>query len=150
VDQRVSSAFSRKSIECPKKTQIEPLFVGVLEEPLESRPISGTSGFLIYVFPGDLPTLLAAELPQLQKLVFGVLPFVLRAHSGIQGDSHTLYSKVLHYIMSINVIGLGQFSRAKGSPLFNNRRAFFRLAFWDNSAVRVPTAATLVNGVQWR
>ena len=75
--QSVGCALSGKPVECPKKAKIEPLFVGMLEKALESLPVSRAPCFLIDVLPGDHPTLLLAELAQLQKLVFRVLALVL-------------------------------------------------------------------------
>jgi hypothetical protein len=62
----------------------------VLEQPLKGFPVGSAPGLLVNVFTGDDPTLLLAELPQLQKLVFGVLAFVLRGNSGVQRNPHTL------------------------------------------------------------
>ena len=105
VLQRVGSAFSRKSVECPKKAEIIPLFVSVLEQTLKGSPVGIAPGLLVNVFTGDDPTLLLAELPQLQKLVFSVLPLVLRAHSGVQGNPHALYYKLLCTGLAISVTG---------------------------------------------
>jgi hypothetical protein len=45
-------------------------------------------GGAVHVLADDLPLLGGSELPQLRQLVLGVLPGILLADSGVEGDLH--------------------------------------------------------------
>jgi len=99
---------------------LDRVFVlGVLTEPEELRASIGS-----YEKIG------LAEVAQLQKLVFGVLSLVLRAHSGVQGDSHALYYKLLYCSLSIFVIEKFHRNRLPVHVDSASKPAICEVAFW--------------------
>ena len=71
-------------IQWAKQHQIEFPCPGVLEHLLEVWPSRVSAGFVVHVFANDLPSLLAAVLPERDQLVLRVLPLVFGRNASIE------------------------------------------------------------------
>jgi hypothetical protein len=84
VLERFEHTFPREAVQAPEQHTVKLAAAGSVEHRLELDAIAALAGCPIGVLPHDRPVLPLAELPQLLKLVLGVLPAIFRAHSAVQ------------------------------------------------------------------
>src|SRR5438309_10703700 len=85
---RLQYAFAGESVQGPEQDEIEPAPGCILEQLLELWSVCSLAGRSIHVLVLDGPLRAFAEIPQLVKLILGVLASVVLRDSSVQCKSH--------------------------------------------------------------